>query len=155
MDSIKSEIRDPDNRNFEKSNLPPDEIHALKELVRLQRERIITIKAYDKGAGIMILDFKSYMRACYDILLSSQPNPEEGSEPKMFYQKEDEFTLERAKKNIKDTLNEALDENIITKEEFKAMDPDDKNPSKFYCNFKVHKAHNHKETPPPRPTISG
>ena len=30
-----------------------------------------------------------------------------------------------------------------------------KNPSKFYCNFKVHKKHNYKETPPPRPIISG
>ena len=35
------------------------------------------------------------------------------------------------------------------------MDPEDKNPSKFYCNFKVHKNHKHKETPPPRPIISG
>ena len=35
------------------------------------------------------------------------------------------------------------------------MDPEDKNPSKFYCIFKVHKAHEHKETPPPRPIVSG
>ena len=35
------------------------------------------------------------------------------------------------------------------------MDPDDKNALKFYCIFKVHKAHKHKETPPPRPIISG
>ena len=76
--------------------MPQDKIHALKVLVRLQRERIITIKACDKGAGIMILDFKSYMKACYDHLLSSQPNPEEGAEPNMYYKKEDEFALERA-----------------------------------------------------------
>ena len=125
LESIKSEIMDPKNRNNEKSNLPPDEIAALKELVKLQRDRIITIKACDKGAGIMILDFKSYMRACYDHLLSSQPNTTEGEEPKMYYKKEDEFALERAKKHIKDTLKEALEENNITKEEFKAMDPDE------------------------------
>ena len=35
------------------------------------------------------------------------------------------------------------------------MDPEEKNPSRFYCNFKVHKTHIHKETPPPRPIISG
>ena len=144
LESIKSEIMDPKNRNVEKSNLPPDEIFALKELVRLQRERIITIKACDKGAGIMILDFKSYMRACYDHLLSSQPNTEEGQEPRMYYKKEDEFALERAKKHIKDTLKEAFEENVITKEEYKDMDPDEKNSTKFYCNFKVHKKHNHK-----------
>ena len=135
---------DPKNRNAEKSNLPPDEISALKELVRLQRERIITIKACDKGAGIMILDFKYYMRACYDHLLSSQPNALEGEDPRMYYKKEDEFALERAKKHIQDTLKEASEDNIITKEEYKAMDPEEKNPSKFYCNFKVHKKHNHK-----------
>ena len=34
------------------------------------------------------------------------------------------------------------------------MNPDDKNAGRFYCNFKVHKPHNHKETPPVRPIIS-
>ena len=95
------------------------------------------------------------MKACYDHLLSNQPNTEEGAEPNIYYKKEDKFALERAKKHIKDTLNEAFEEKIKTKEEFKAMDPDEKDPSKFYCNFKVHKVHNHKETPPPRPIISG
>ena len=65
---------DPRNRNNEKCNLPPQEINALKELVRMQRERKIIIKACDKGAGIMILDFTSYMKACYEHLMSSQPN---------------------------------------------------------------------------------
>ena len=34
------------------------------------------------------------------------------------------------------------------------MDPDDKKPSKFYCNFKVNQEHTPNETPPPRPIIS-
>ena len=145
------------NRNEVKCNLPNDEILALKELVRLQKERIITLKACDKGAGIIILDFKAYMKACYDHLLSRQPNQQEGNETQnnMYYKKEDEFALERAKKHINTTLKEALNNNIISKEEYKAMDPEDKNPSKFYCIFKVHKAHEHKETPPPQPIVSG
>ena len=35
------------------------------------------------------------------------------------------------------------------------MNPKDKNPSKFYCNFKIHKPHEFMTTPPPRPIISG
>ena len=33
------------------------------------------------------------------------------------------------------------------------MDPSDKNPSKFYCNMKIHKAH--EDIPPVRPIVSG
>ena len=130
LESIKSEIMDHRNRNEVKCNLPEDEILALKELVRLQRERIITLKACDKGAGIMILDFKAYMKACYDHLLSSQPtkHDEDNSHPNMYYKKEDDFALERAKNHINTTLKEALDNNIITKEEYNAMDPQEKNP---------------------------
>ena len=35
------------------------------------------------------------------------------------------------------------------------MDPSDKNLSKFYCNFKIHKPHDPLGTPPVRPIISG
>ena len=35
------------------------------------------------------------------------------------------------------------------------MDPSDKNPSKLYCNFKIHKPHDPLGTPPVRPIISG
>ena len=48
-------------RNRTKSNLPTDKMQTLKELIRLQNERIIMIKPCDKGAGIMILDFNAYM----------------------------------------------------------------------------------------------
>ena len=127
LSSIKSEIMDHKNRNQEKCNLPQSEIVALKELVRLQRERVITVKACDKGAGIIILDFKEYMMACYNHLLENQPNQVEEN-PNKYYKKEDDFALERAKKYIQKTLKEALEENIITKEEYKHMDPEDKNP---------------------------
>ena len=64
----------PRNRNEVKCNLPNDELAALKELVRLHKDRSIILKACDKGAGIMLLDFRSYMKACYDHLLSNKPN---------------------------------------------------------------------------------
>ena len=59
LGAVKSEI--PRNRNPVKCNLPEEEIAALKELIRLQRERVIIIKPCDKGAGIIILDFKLYL----------------------------------------------------------------------------------------------
>ena len=72
-----------------------------------------------------------------------------------YYKKVEDIELDRAKARIKNTLEEALENNIITEEEFRALNPDDKNPSKFYCNFKIHKPHAFMTTPPPRPIISG
>ena len=89
------------------------------------------------------------MRACYEHLLSKQ------SETQTYYRKVDDLELDRAKVKIRNTLEEALKNKIITEEEFKAMDPDDKHPGKFYCNFKIHKPHTPGTTPPPRPIISG
>ena len=74
LNAIKSDIMDPKNRNNEKCNLPQEEILALKELIRLQKDRVIIIKAADKGAGIVILNFNDYVKSCYDHLLSSLPD---------------------------------------------------------------------------------
>ena len=70
--SVESEIQDPRNRNSVDCNIPDDEIEALKELVRLQKERKIVIKECDKGAGIIILTYEEYMKACYNHLTSEQ-----------------------------------------------------------------------------------
>ena len=97
LNSIRSEIMDHKNRNSEKCNLPPEEIDALKKLIQLQKDRVITIKAADKGAGIVILNFNDYMKKCYDHLLSSVPKQSESEEPKIYYKAENEFALEDAK----------------------------------------------------------
>ena len=156
LSSIRSEIMDPRNRNQETPNLPPGEIAALKELIRLQRDRIITIKAADKGAGIVILNFKDYMKACYNHLLSNISNETNKDKPQTYYKAVNEFALEEAKIKIEKVLNDALENRIITKEEYVEMNPQKKNPAVFYCNFKVHKQSEHdKSVPPVRPIISG
>ena len=38
-------------------------MNALKDLVKLQKERKIVIKQCDKGAGLIILNFEDYMTA--------------------------------------------------------------------------------------------
>ena len=122
LNAVKSDIMDPRNRNEEECNLPVNEIQALKDLIKLQRDRVIMIKPCDKGAGILILDFNSYMKSCYEHLLSKQ------SETQNYYKKVDDLELERAKAKIHNTLEEALTNKIITEEEFRAMNPEEKKP---------------------------
>jgi hypothetical protein len=141
LSSVKSELSDPRNRNKEVCNLPVNEINALKQLIQLQKDRLIVIKPCDKGAGIMILDFNEYMRACYNHLLSKTHNG------KSYYTKVEPWEVERTKKIIKNVLKDGLEKQIISKEEFDAMSADNKNPGKFYSNFKVHKSHIHGEAP--------
>lgn len=64
INSIKSEIIYNKNGYNVKCNLPDEELKAIKELVKLQKERKIMIKKYDKGAGIIILNFEDYLQAC-------------------------------------------------------------------------------------------
>ena len=99
LSSIKSELSDPRNRNKVNCNLPEKEVIALKELIQLQKNRHIIIKPCDKGAGIMILDFKEYMKACYNHLLSKT------KEGKPYYTKVEPWEVERTKNQIR---NEAF-----------------------------------------------
>merc|ERR1712129_467230 len=51
LSSFKSEIMDPQNRQQAKSNLPPEEMKALKELISLQRDRISLSNHVIRGQG--------------------------------------------------------------------------------------------------------
>ena len=144
LNSVKSELTDPRNRNKEECNLPVDEINALKQLIQLQKDRKIVIKACDKGAGIIILNFDTYMKACYDHLLSKT------DDDIPYYSQVDDLAVERAKQKIRQVLEEGLEKGIISKNEFDAMIADEKMPGRFYSNFKVHKPEI-----PVRPIISG
>ena len=62
--------------------------------------------------------------------------------------------MEKAKLHIKQVIEEALDNDIITKEEFNAMNPEEKSVGKFYATFKVHKEHEEGKAPPLRPIVS-
>ena len=55
------------------------------------------IKLAHKGAGIVILNFPDYMKACYNYLLSSLPNKSDNKEPELYYKAVNEFSLEGAK----------------------------------------------------------
>ena len=106
------------------------------------------IKECDKGAGILILKFEEYMRACYNHLTSEQVP---GSP---HYCPVNVLAVEETKKKIDIILKETLDNNFITKSEHSAMDPEDKGPERFFCNLKVHKEHEIYKSPPERPITS-
>ena len=153
LGSLKSEIMDHRNRNNVNCNLPPDEIQAMKELIKLQKEKVIVIKPCDKGAGMIILDYPVYMRACYKHLTSEKIMG--NGESKLYYLRVNAIELERTKSKIRNLVQEGLDDKILSKEEYEAMIADDKEAAKFYCTFKVHKDHKPMTAPPPRPIVSG
>ena len=143
----------PKDNNFEYAYTTPAQITALKELIRLQRERKIIIKACDKGAGIIIINFNDYLRACYEHLLGRIEAT--GELPEFYYKQVSEIFLDKAKLEIRSVLQEARFNQLITDGEFSAMDPEDTGPARFYCNFKIHKEHLPNKPPPVRPIISG
>jgi hypothetical protein len=153
LNAVKSEIEDPGNRNKSCPNLPSDELIALSELIQLQKDRVITIKPCDKGAGIIIMDYKEYMKSCYQHLQSHQTQPYCSTKP--YYTKVKEDTLYDIESEICELLDEGMKKEYISKEEFNAMDPSEKGPAKLYELFKVHKEHVEGQTPPERPIFSG
>ena len=52
-------------------------------------------------------------------------------------------------------LQEGLENEYITQEEYQAMIGSDMNQGRFYSIFKVHKEHKEGELPPVRPIVSG
>ena len=63
-------------------------------------------------------------------------------------------TITETNKEINTLIEEAYDNNRINKDEFEAMNPENKVPGKFYCNFKVHKDHTEGQPPSVRPIVS-
>ena len=153
LNSIRSEIMDPKNRNEEKCNLPKEEIEALTDLINLQKDRKVVIKACDKGSGIIVLNFEDYLRSCYLHLTEEQEQSDGSSKP--YYKLVNENEVVKSKIEIIRVLEDALKNKLISKNEFEAMNPENKDPARFYCTFKVHKPHAEGTPPPPRPIVSG
>ena len=105
LNSIKSEILDFRNRNDVQCNLPKREIDAMNELVRLQKEKIIVIKECDKGAGIIILNYKDYVKACYEHLLSEKF---ENGQNRRYYSEVEDIELEHTKSKIRKVVHNKL-----------------------------------------------
>ena len=79
------------------------------------------------------MDFNIYLKACYDHLLEKQTC--NGGQESNYYVKVNDYEIDKSESIIKSVIDKALEDQIITKEESKAMDPSEKNISKFYTNF--------------------
>ena len=133
INAIQSEIFDPKNRNKVESNLANDEISALKELINLQRSRKIVIKPCDKGAGIIVLNFNDYMKACTDHLNAKVEVP--GEPDKYYYEEIDPKSVASVMITIRHLLEKGVEDGIITEDQYNEMLPFGKNPGKLYCIF--------------------
>ena len=154
ISATRAEIQDPENKNKNvRPNLPKDLMLALKELIKLQRKRVITIQKCDKGSGVIILDCDEYIRSCNEHLSKTLKNTDGSETP--YYREVDSRNLDVAKTEILEVLKEAHKEGIISDDEFEAMDPSSKKVARFYQIFKVHKPHVEGKAPPERPIISG
>ena len=132
ISSFKTDLRDPESRKKNiKPNLSPSEKAALSELQSLQKNRVITIKACDKGSGLMLLDTPDYVNACREHLASSL-KLDDGSESP-YYRKVDETALDEAKEEITAVLQRAHKAGIISDHELKHMDPSEKAAARFYA----------------------
>ena len=140
---------DPKNRNKVKANISVEEKEALTMLIKLQREREIVIKPCDKGAGIIILDFKEYIEACTNHLEAKTKTGER------YYEEVTEKVLKEAVEKITNIVKEGYDNELLTKNEYSAMLPaENVTPGRFYATFKVHKQYEHGKAPPLRGIVS-
>ena len=152
LGALKSEMIDPKDRKKAHRNIPKELMEALLQLTKIQKDREIVIKRCDKGAGVIILNFKEYISACNPHLGSTLKKPDGSTQ--QYYTKVDKNILNESSNKLKYLLQEGLDNNTITKADFEAMDPEGKKPSKFYCTFKIHKPHEPMKASPERPIVS-
>ena len=153
INSVRSELLDPKSRNRQRPNLPPEELKGLKEIIQLQKEKKIVVRAADKGAGIVILSFSAYMDSCFKHLNSVQKQAD-GTYKRYYQPLYDLSILQDVKENISEILKEGLEKGYITQQERDAMEPGEKQWGRFYEIFKLHKPHEAPNTPPERPIIS-
>ena len=132
--ATKSEILDPRIRNKVSCNVSQDHVKAIKELINLQKQQKNIIKRCDNGAGIIILEFQEYMNACFAHLNSEVTN-NDGTTSK-YYMKVQEEDFKKAKLTLEQILQEAFDNNLLSKTDFESMQPKDKGPGRFYCTLK-------------------
>ena len=72
LNSVKSEIMDPKNRNEVKCNPPLEELSALKELIRLQKERVFIINHVTRKQAYLSWTLTSKSKHVMNIYLQNK-----------------------------------------------------------------------------------
>ena len=77
-------------------------------MIKLQKERQIVFKPCNKGAGIILVDIKEYVRACMKYLEAKTDTGEK------YYND----IMEETKQKITNIIEEAFDNETISKDEY-------------------------------------
>ena len=104
-------------------------MNALKDLVKLQKERKIVIKQCDKGAGLIILNFEDYMTAANKHLKETMVD--ETGKVKPYYKEVKESALDKAKDNILHYYNRDMTMKLYQKMNLKPCVQKAKHPLSF------------------------
>jgi hypothetical protein len=81
-------------------------------LIKLQKERQIVVKPCNKGAGIILVDFKEYVGACMKYLEAKTDTGEK------YYREVGNDIMEETKQKITNIIEEAFDNETISKDEY-------------------------------------
>ena len=141
-------------------NLPEREQRAMKQLISLQKDRKIVIKACDKTGGSAVMNTCDYVDSMNTILNATHKDPD-GTEHKYFEQLDPNVAsqmLFNDLDNLKSEVNNALNMQWIDKEQAKWLVPDEPKEGRLYGLVKDHVAKEkwpqNSKIPPLRPVES-
>ena len=150
LSAIKSDIVGSCNKKVN-PNISKEELEALKELQRCQKEGQIVIKPADKGGGICIMNKSDYVAALEEQLKSVHTGSDGTSSH--FYQKANEGEVKEIQNSVSRVITEGVTKGFISKNDAKYMTPS-KTPGRLYGLPKCHKEIKNGPLPPLRPIIS-
>ena len=136
------------------SNLPEDELKAIKELALLQKQRKITIKPNDKDGGQSVMDTPDYIEKM-EKHLNAMVIDEQGLEQK-YYEPSGPIEVSRDYGIIQNFLEKSAEEGIISKKDAINLLPEEPREARLYGMPKTHKGIKQGETLPDcRPVVAG
>ena len=154
MYGVKSDLLAWDKeKNY--SNLSLGLKKARDELINLQKSGSIVIQCSDKGGAITKMDRSDYIQAVEEEHLQSKVTLKDGSVIKV-YEEVQMSLLKSQHATIKNCIENAVDNSLITKEIGKAMVTDEPAEGRAYAMPKAHKEiREGRKLPPTRLVISG
>ena len=137
------------------SNIPDDQMLALKELKKEQDKRRIVIKPNDKMGGQSVMNTADYVQKVEGMLRATFVD--EGGEQRHYYKGPIAgMYVDQHYNHIKSFLEESAKKEIITESDAKNLLPAEPTPGRFYGLVKNQKGVPEGEKIPPlRPVVSG
>ena len=137
------------------SNLPVDQVAALKELKKQQDQRKIVIKPNDKMGGQSVMNTEDYVKKVEEML--SATFVDENNEEQRYYKGPIAgMYVDQHFNHIKKYLEESAKSGIITESDAKNLLPKEPTPGRFYGLVKNQKGiPDGEKIPPLRPVVSG